>query len=144
MPSLRPSLSDLPDELILAIVEVVAENERRPFWHRCSETITNLSLTNRRLRRLVLPSLYERFPFDFTSRKQFLRTFGCEPELGRFVKQIRWDYKIGRDGTRRDSLSGGTSGLPERKLLVSTVSSLGTPIALETSALLNRMSERDE
>ena len=60
------------------------------------------------------------------------------------VKHVRWKYQSGRDGTRCDGFVGNRSGLLGRHRIAQAVTTKGTPFALELSASLDRIDERDE
>lgn len=101
------SIHDLPDEILL---EIVASIDRDPY-HREFKTYRALCSTSRRLYKIAVPLLYERYELSgwetsrnrdgeykshgvFSerqrSRHHFVRTLAASPELANLVKSIRY------------------------------------------------------
>lgn len=75
------SLDALPEELVLAILTHI---------HILS-SLSNLSLTNRRLHRLSIPYLYRAFPGR--NSELFLRTISHHPDLAAHIKEAVWQQE---------------------------------------------------
>ena len=79
---MSPSINDIPDELVHNIVSRIKNRE----------TLHNLCLTSRRLCRITLPHLYQKFSHRLFQRPQrlhtFLRTILAHPELAAAIVEI--------------------------------------------------------
>lgn len=80
--SSRASLLDLPDELLLIILNYA------------SPTLYGTTLANRRLYALSKPFLYSKFSYDTWAPDLFLRTICQNQDLARHVKEITLSYNI--------------------------------------------------
>ncbi|KAF2007777.1 hypothetical protein P154DRAFT_614231 [Amniculicola lignicola CBS 123094] len=77
------TLGDLPDELLVMVVDFVPFNlSDRSVW--C------LSLMNKRLHRLCLPKLYHRYSPELGNPAKFLSSIMSDEGLARKVKDVFW------------------------------------------------------
>jgi len=78
------SLNGLPNELIVQVIVIIQAIDQS------IKSLRSLSLTNRRLNYLVIPSLYESFDPRLGRPWLFLRTLISTPQLAQHVKHIHW------------------------------------------------------
>lgn len=83
------SLNDLPDELIVEILDYLPGIDLQHFQLL---TLANLSLTNRRLNRIVSERLYATFDSFFCTPYPFVRTVSCNTGLASQVKSVSFRY----------------------------------------------------
>lgn len=83
------SLNDLPDELIVEILDYLPGINLQHFQLL---TLANLSLTNRRLHRIVSERLYTAFDSFFCIPYPFVRTVSSDTGLASHVKSVSFRY----------------------------------------------------
>lgn len=104
MPTKMAGLEDLPDELLLDIVDHFSIRNRYDIdlksWAGAREIesqvsrLHSLSLVSRKLHRIVNPLLYSVLTCGGVARarRQFLRTVIRRPDLGALVEEVRFSY----------------------------------------------------
>lgn len=79
--------NDLPDEILLKIVELIHDDSEQDPWKRLS----NLSWINRKFHRVVNEKIYENYDYGLDPFL-FLRTLVSKPELAALVKKVRYSF----------------------------------------------------
>ncbi|KAF2439959.1 hypothetical protein P171DRAFT_115223 [Karstenula rhodostoma CBS 690.94] len=83
------SLNDLPDELIVEILDYLPGIDLQRFQLL---TLASLSLTNRRFHRIVVDRLYSTYDSFFCTPYPFLRTVMCDADIASHVKFVSFKY----------------------------------------------------
>lgn len=99
-PLASAGLDDLPEELIVIILEATASHEipGTPKDHR--KTLHSLSLTSRKYYRLASPYLYFCINNRYVGTGKALKSLAKQPQVGRNVKRLFWlDDEIFSDYT---------------------------------------------
>jgi hypothetical protein len=85
------SLNDLPDELIVEVLDYLPGINLRHF-HLL--TLASLSLVNRRFNHIVAERLYAAYDSFFCTPYPFLRTVMSNPDLASHIKSISFNYGL--------------------------------------------------
>jgi hypothetical protein len=85
------SLNDLPDELIVGILDYLPGIDLRHFQLL---TLASLSLVNRRFNHIVADRLYAAYDSFFCTPYPFLRTVMSNPDLASHIKSISFNYGL--------------------------------------------------
>jgi hypothetical protein len=117
------SLDTLPDELILAILSHINQ----------LPALASLSLTNHRLHRLSLPSLYHTFPGR--NSELFLRTISHHPDIASHVKSASWNQD--RKATPRLDVL-------EKQHIINRLNELCVPHGTDLSAQFAEFGKNDD
>lgn len=83
------SLNDLPDELIIEILDYLPGIDLQHFQLL---TLASLSLTDRRFHRIVMDRLYSTYDSFFCTPYPFLRTVMCNKDIASHVKAVSFKY----------------------------------------------------
>lgn len=141
------TLTSLPDELLLAILEYLPGIELRDFQ---LPTLVNLSLTDHRLRQIVIEKIYATYDSHFCEPYLFLRTLISNPQLAMLVKHVditygSWahrdrarfmatarDKKIVKEGMRVLSLPGWKDWAAECNDFEAEIETVHTAVLMHT------------
>lgn len=85
VPGSNVNINDLPDELIVNILDYVPGVNMGDFQ---LPTLLSLSRVNRRLRNIVIESLFQTYDSHFCEPYTFLRTVITNPQLANFVRNV--------------------------------------------------------
>ena len=83
LPKTEINLEDLPEELVANIVGFLGPIE-----------LINLTLVNKRCRRIAVDPLYRAFRSADCEGRLFLRAIVGNPELAQHVKRLAWSYNV--------------------------------------------------
>jgi hypothetical protein len=128
-PSLAPpakksaiaKLDDLPDELLLEILECLP----CPDWEGDNlKTIASLSLTNRRLHYMVEGKLYLVYNGFFHNPYLFLRACASNSRIAEKVKALTFEYNTAIDGTGPENYC---PSLPDRRDIKAALKRMNIP-----------------
>ncbi len=87
----KPTLGDLPEELLLGILEQVGSRIDEEYLPNTIRTFHSLSATSRKFHRLTEPYLYSTIKTDSFHYVKLLQRLEDNPTLIRYIKQLVWD-----------------------------------------------------
>ncbi|KAG9194376.1 hypothetical protein G6011_04411 [Alternaria panax] len=137
VPESRATLHELPDELILQILECLPGIDLNHFQ---LPTLVNLALTSQRLYRVVIGIVYARYNSHFCEPYTFLRTMMSNSQLAEFVQDV--DITFGLWTRRRSRRYPPTA--KDKKAIKEGLRALGTSNWKEWATQCNEDSSDDE
>ncbi|KAL5438771.1 hypothetical protein PMIN07_004832 [Paraphaeosphaeria minitans] len=114
------SLNDLPDELIVEILDYLPGIDLQHFQLL---TLASLSFTNRRFHRIVVDRFYSTYDSFFCTPYPFLRTVMCNKDIASHVKSISFSYGPNVHSDRPPYVSS----IADKQLIKDSLRSLGIP-----------------